>query len=80
MMIASATTAAGRRLLILGLDAENMQRLDGEPIWKRFDGEGTPVPGLEDWDLMVLGPSHVDEFKAKVVAGEYVVGEPPVEP
>lgn len=80
MMIASATTGTGRRLLILGLDAENMERLDGEPIWKRFDGEsGALVSGLEDWDVMILGPSHLDEFKAKVKAGEFVIGEPPDE-
>lgn len=76
MMIGSATTATGRRLLILGLDAENMKRLDGEPIWKRFDGQsGAIVPGLEEWDVMILGPSHLEEFKAKVEAGEFVIGD-----
>lgn len=79
MMIASATTGTGRRLLILGLDARNMQRLGGEPIWKRFDGAGGDalVSGLEDWDLMILGPSDMEEFKAKVEAGEFVISEPP---
>jgi hypothetical protein len=68
-------------LLILGLDAENMRRLTDEPIWKRLDGKvDTLVPGLEEWDLMILGPDHVEEFKAKVAAGEFVLGEPPVAP
>jgi hypothetical protein len=64
MLIAAATTDSGRRLLILGLMAENVDRLlDDQPIYKRLNEEG--VPGLEDWDITILGPEDTARFVAR---------------
>ena len=63
----------GRRLLVLGLDAENMARLSNdEPIYKRLDGadgpdgtEGVLVEGLESWDVTIIGPEDLERFVAR---------------
>lgn len=65
MLIAAATTADGRKRLIVGLDAENIRRLQNdEPIYKDLRVQG--VPGLEEWDLAILGPEDMARFVAQV--------------
>lgn len=65
MLLAASTTKSGRKLLILGLQGENMRRLGGdEPIYKNLADEG--VPGLEDWDVTILGPEDTARFVAAV--------------
>ena len=74
-MLVAATEKDGRRQLILGLEAENVTRLlNDQPIMKRLDGqstddtEGIEVPGLEDWDVVILGPEDTIRFVAHVTA------------
>jgi hypothetical protein len=64
-MLAASTTEDGRRLLILGLEDENIRRLVGDqPIYKNLADEG--VPGLEEWDVTILGPEDTARFIARV--------------
>jgi hypothetical protein len=63
MLLASSTGKDGRKLLIVGLQQENITRLlDDMPIRKSLD----IVSGLEDWDLFVLGPEDLVRFAAQV--------------
>jgi hypothetical protein len=65
MMIAASVTKTGRRLLVLGLQQENMKRLvNDQPIYKDLADEG--VPGLEEWDVTILGPEDTARFIALV--------------
>ena len=71
MLIASSTTKEGRRLLVLGLERENIDLLlNDQPVYKRLGGgEGSdvvPIPGLEDWDVTILGPEDTVRFVAHV--------------
>jgi hypothetical protein len=63
LMLIAATTRDGRRLLVLGLMDENVKRLlDDKPIYKDMSIEG--VPGLEEWDVTILGPEDTARFVA----------------
>lgn len=69
MLIASSTnTKTGRRTLYLGLEAENMERLAaGQPIIKHLNDLGdVEVLGLQEWDVVILGPSDTATFVAAV--------------
>lgn len=62
-----------RKRLVVGLMQENIDALlNDKPILKRLDGEATDeteglrVEGLEDWELIVLGPEDVARFVAHV--------------
>lgn len=62
MLIAASTGKDGRKLLIVGLHAENMDRLRNDmPIEKRLDD----VPGLEGWTVYILGPEDLERFVAR---------------
>jgi hypothetical protein len=67
-MIAASRTKEGRLVLIIGLDDLNVTRLrDDRPIHKHLDGSGpddTRVPGLEQWDLIIMGPEDTARFVA----------------
>jgi hypothetical protein len=61
MMIAATTTKDDRKLLILGLQDKNIELLkNDQPIYKNLADEG--VPGLEDWDVTILGPEDTERF------------------
>lgn len=61
MLIAASTPKIGRCLLILGLHEENITRLrDDQPIYKSLD----EVPGLDGWDVTILGPEDMARFIA----------------
>lgn len=62
MLIAANTTQNnGRKLLIFGLEEENIIRLiEGQPIKKDLGEQG--VPGLEEWEIVILGPDDTDRF------------------
>lgn len=66
MLVAAYTDkTSGRRVLVLGLFAENMRRLaNDEPIYKRLDTPPQDVPGLGDWDVTILGPEDTARFVA----------------
>lgn len=71
MLIAAADGPDGRKRLLIGLHKENVERLlNDKPIYKRLDGkdteetEGVGVPGLEEWDLVILGPEDLERFVA----------------
>lgn len=52
----------GRGILYVGLSEENLLSLmeENSPIMRALDGSGEvddqPTTGLEDWELVVLGP------------------------
>jgi hypothetical protein len=61
MLIASATTKRQRKLLILGLERENVgQLLTGKPVYQHLG----QVRGLEGWDVTILGPTDTSRFVA----------------
>jgi hypothetical protein len=63
-MLIAATERNGRRLLVIGLQDENMRRLtNDEPIYKNLATD-VVVPGLEEWDLTILGPEDTVRFVA----------------
>jgi hypothetical protein len=72
MLIAAMHEAEGtRKRLVIGLMQENIDGLLNDmPIMKRLDGnatdetEGILVPGLEDWELIILGPEDLARFVA----------------
>lgn len=73
MLIAAGTTKDGRRILYLGLQAENIDRLlNDQPIYKRLDQPPQDVPGLEEWDITILGPEDTARFIAHVRPEEEV--------
>ena len=77
MLIAAMTNKDGRKILVLGLEEENMRRLrNDEPIYKRLDGvpdaETSAAPrveGLEEWDVTILGPEDTARFVARFEGG-----------
>jgi hypothetical protein len=67
LIAASLGEDGGRKLLILGLTEENIKRLlDDQPIVKNLGDEH--VPGLEEWDVTILGPEDTARFLAAVAA------------
>lgn len=70
MLIAAATNeATGRKQFVIGLHQENIDRLlNDEPIRKALNEAPQNVPGLEDWDLVILGPEDLVRFMAAVGA------------
>jgi hypothetical protein len=72
MLIAATEGDDGRRRLILGLHQENVDGLlNDKPILKRLDGRpdeetgaGPSIPGLEEWDIVLLGPEDLARFVA----------------
>ena len=68
-MLIAATERNGRKLLVLGLQDENIKRLlNDEPIYKNLGGD-VAVPGLEEWDVTILGPEDTARFVAQVGGG-----------
>lgn len=63
MLLAAATQDDGKKLLVIGLEAENMSMLQNDmPIYKKLEVNGEPIPGLEGWDIAVLGPEDLIRF------------------
>lgn len=63
MLIAATTRDDGQKLLVIGLEAENIKMLlNDQPIYKDLEIEGTPIPGLEEWNLAILGPEDLIRF------------------
>jgi hypothetical protein len=59
------STEGERNILIIGLEQENITRLlDDKPIRKNFSKDMPPGSGLEDWDLLILGPEDLVRFTA----------------
>jgi hypothetical protein len=70
-MLIAATERNGRKLLVLGLMDENVKRLlNDEPIYKDLSVEPQNVPGLEEWDITILGPEDTARFVAHYGASE----------
>lgn len=66
MIIASAVNDGERRMLIVGLEEENVRRLrNDEPLQKDL---GEFIPELAGWQLSVLGPEDTARFLAQVRA------------
>lgn len=67
MLIAAGPGKDGRKMLILGLDQEGLELLKNDnPIHKNMKDE--KVPGLEEWDVYILGPEDTFRFQQEVVA------------
>jgi hypothetical protein len=73
LIAASYETKNGRKLLVVGLSKTNIDGLvNDEPILKRLDGkpdelgetEGVQIEGLEEWDLVIMGPEDTPRFIA----------------
>jgi hypothetical protein len=63
-MLIAATERGGRKLLVLGLEDENVKRLlNDQPIYKNLATD-VAVPGLEEWDVTILGPEDTVRFVA----------------
>jgi hypothetical protein len=61
VLVAAVTRKGGRRMLVLGLEQENVDRLlDDRPILKALD----VVDGLGGWDVTILGPEDLVRFLA----------------
>jgi hypothetical protein len=66
-VLIAATKRNGRKLLVIGLEEENVRRLlNDEPIYKDFSTD-VKIPELEDWDISILGPEDTVRFKAQVI-------------
>lgn len=69
MLIASTVGEDGRKVLVLGLEQGNIDHLlNDKPIYKDLKIEG--VPGLEAWDVYILGPEDTVRFTAHFRLGE----------
>lgn len=65
MLIAATSKKNGRKLLVIGLEEENVKRLrNDEPIYKSLNDD-PHVPGLAEWDLTILGPEDTARFVAR---------------
>jgi hypothetical protein len=54
-----------RNTLVIGLEQDNIkQLLNDRPIKKDFSTDIPPGSGLEDWDLIILGPEDLVRFVA----------------
>ena len=55
MLIAAVTNDDGKKLLVLGLEAENIIQLKNDmPIRNNLKINDEPIPGLEEWELVFL--------------------------
>lgn len=67
MLIAAGTNWDGRKVLYIGLLEENIRRLkNDEPIYKNLSREPQNVPGLEEWDIAIMGPEDTARFIAHI--------------
>jgi hypothetical protein len=67
-MLIAATERDGRKLLVLGLQTDNITKLvNDQPIFKNLSEEPL-IPGLENWDITILGPEDTVRFVAHVGA------------
>lgn len=72
MLIAASKGKDGRKLLLIGLERENIERLLNDmPILKTLDGTtdvdtepGPLIEGLEGWSLVIMGPEDMARFVA----------------
>lgn len=65
-MVIASSIRDGRKLLIIGLQEENVRRiLNDEPIYKNLSTD-TIIPGLEDWDITILGPEDTIRFTSRL--------------
>jgi hypothetical protein len=68
MLLATGRTKEGRRLLVLGLEQENIDRLlDDRPILKHLGEEG--ITELNGWAVTILGPEDTARFIAAAGGG-----------
>jgi len=61
----ATSTKGERKVLIIGLERENINGLLNDmPISKDFSTDIPPGSGLEDWNLIILGPEDLVRFTA----------------
>lgn len=64
MLLAITGTKSGKRMLIVGLVEENVERLQNdEPILVNFEGEG--ITELKEWEMTIFGPEDTARFLAQ---------------
>lgn len=62
-MLLAASLEGERKVLFIGLQEENITKLKNDmPIRKNLNDEG--VPGLEEWDIVIMGPEDMVRFLA----------------
>lgn len=63
-MLIAASIEGDKKVLFLGLQQENIERLLNDmPIEKDLGEEG--VPGLEGWKVYIFGPEDTARFVAE---------------
>jgi hypothetical protein len=61
----ATSTEGERNILIIGLEQVNIDKLlNDQPIRKNFSTDMPLGSGLEDWDLIILGPEDLVRFSA----------------
>ena len=64
-MFIATSTEGERNTLVIGLESDNIkQLLNDKPIKKNFSTDIPPGSGLEEWDLIILGPEDLVRFVA----------------
>jgi hypothetical protein len=62
-LLIATSTEGKRNTLIIGLGQDNIkQLLNDHPIKKNFSTDIPVGSGLEDWDLIILGPEDLIRF------------------
>jgi len=65
-MFIATSTRGDRKLLVIGLEEENIKRLlNDQPIYKDFNRDLPQGSGLEEWDVVILGPEDLTRFVAQ---------------
>jgi hypothetical protein len=63
----ATSTKGERNILIIGLEKDNIDRLlNDQPIRKDFSKDIPLGSGLEDWDLIILGPEDLVRFASRL--------------
>lgn len=70
----------GKRVLYVGLEEPALQRIvGGTPIHRPLDGSvpgDAPTPGMEGWELVLLGPASLPAFRAAIAASGAIEVDP----
>lgn len=63
MLVAATTKDDGKKLLVIGLEAQNITSLLNDmPLYNVLEINGESIPGLEEWDVTILGPEDMIRF------------------
>jgi hypothetical protein len=78
MFIATSNAPNQKKRLILGLSETNILKLRNDmPIHRTLGGPDSPVqiPGLEDWEVLIIGPEDSIRFMIQTGVSEDQIAE-----